>query len=287
VSSTNGFIAGTVTNVVGGFISPAISVSPGGAGGSQNASTTNGRYFLRVTPGSVDVTANPGNADENYVSQLLSVSVDAGEVVNDLDFVLSQGGRISGFVTRDGVNALPGVAVAALDSNGYARDQQVSDVNGRFTTVNVATGTYEMTPALDSIETSAPTSIAATVAAGTTVDVGTFTITGALGTITGTVKVGGKPIATGALIVVSPAALSGTPPAPIALSSATLTGNSYYLASSQEEGTYSVSVRGGSYLLYGYYNTISRSGAVTINAIDLGAVTVTPGGTVTGMDFAW
>jgi type II secretory pathway pseudopilin PulG len=287
VSSTNGFISGKVINVVGGFISPAISVSPGGAGGSQNASVANGRYFLRVTPGTVDVTANPGNANADYVSQLLSVTVDAGEVVNDLDFVLSQGGRITGFVTRDGINALPGVAVAALDINGYARDQQVSDVNGRFTTVNIATGTYEMTPALDSIETSAPTAAAATVAAGTTVDVGTFTITGALGTITGTVTVGGKPIATGALIVVSPAALSGTPPAPIALSSATLTGSSYYLASSQEEGTYSVSARGGSYLLYGYYNTISKSGAVTINAIDLGAVTVTPGATVTGKNFAW
>jgi hypothetical protein len=284
---TQGFISGEITGVTGVPITPAITVSPGSAGADQTANTANGKYFLRVTSGVVGVTANPGNADVNYMSQALSVAVDLGEVVNDVDFILSQGGRVTGFVTRDGINALPGIAVAAIDSNGYSSDQQVSDVNGRFTTVNIATGAYTMTPALDSIETSVPATLPATVAAGATVDAGTFTITGSMGAIAGTVKVGGSPISSGVLIVAAPGALSGSPPAMVALSSATLTGSPYYLVSSQEDGTYSLSVRGGSYLLYGYYNTISKSGAVTINALDLGSVTVTPGATVTGQDFSW
>ncbi|OGS40559.1 MAG: hypothetical protein A2506_12935 [Elusimicrobia bacterium RIFOXYD12_FULL_66_9] len=284
---TQGFISGQVTDVAGAPISPAITVSPGSAGADQTAAVANGRYFLRVSTGSVGVTANPGSANVDYMSQSLSVAVDAGEVVNDLDFILSQGGRITGFITRDGVNALPGIAIAALDGAGYSRDQQVSDISGYFTTVNVPTGTYTVTPALDSIETSAPASQAVTVAVGATVDAGTFTITGSMGAITGTVKVGGKPVSSGVLIVAAPGTLSGSPPAMVALSSATLTGSPYYLVSSQEDGTYSLSVRGGSYLLYGYYNTVSKSGAVTISAQDLGSVTVTPGVTVPGKDFAW
>lgn len=286
-SVTEGFVSGQVVDVTGFPISPAITVSPGAAGSDQTASASSGRYFLRVATGGVNVTANPNSLNTTYVSQTLSVSVDLGEVVNDVDFILSQGGRVTGFVTRDGVNALPGVAVAALDVNGYSRDQQVSDVTGYFTTVAIPTGTYTMTPALDSIETSSPGSQSVTVTGGGTVSAGTFTITGAMGSITGSVTASGKPISTGVLIVVSSETLSGTPPAPASLSEATLTGNPYYIASSKEEGTYTVDVRGGSYLLYGYYTTISQSGAVTINAIDLGAVTVTPGQTVTGKDFSW
>ena len=241
---TQGFISGEVTGVSGLPISPAVTVSPGGAGSNQTASVVTGRYFLRVASGTLEVTANPGSLHTNYMSQTLSVAVDLGEVVNDVDFILAEG-RVTGFVTRE--DQRPAwVAVAAIDVNGYSQDQQVSDVNVLLTTVSIPTGTYTMTPALDSIETSVPPTKTVVVAVGETVFSTTFTITGALGTITGTVSLGGRPISTGVLIVVSSDTLSGTPPAPTALSVGSLTGDPYYLVSSREEGTYSVDVRGGS-----------------------------------------
>lgn len=288
-----GFISGVVTDVGGAPISApsAIPVSPGSAGANQNANTTNGRYLLVVTPGSIDVTANVGNANVNYVSiSSLSVSVSLGQIANGVDFVLSQGGHLAGFITRDGINALPGVTISAIDSNSISRDQQVSDVNGRFTTVNIATGSYRVTPAVDSLEISSPTYRSATVVSGQTVFAGTFTITGALGTISGSVTSGGNPIVTGVLVVVTTSTLAGTPPAPPALSSSTLTSAPYYSTSSLEDGTYSVSVRQSTspaYRIYGYYTTISDSGAVTITAQSLTNVQVLAGQSVTGKNLAW
>lgn len=287
-----GFVSGTVVDAAGAPISvpQAIPVSPGPAGSNQNASATTGRYLLVVTTGSVDVTANVGNGNPNYISVSSSVEVGLGRVSSGVNFVLSQGGRLSGFVTRDGVNALPGVAVAAIDLNGLSRDQQVSDVNGRFTTVNIATGTYSATPSVDSLETSSPTARTAVVLAGQTVFAGTFTITGALGAITGSVTSGGAGIATGVLIVVTTATLSGSPPAPPALSTNTLASGVYYVASSREDGTYSVEVRQSTspaYRVYGYYTTLSSTGAVTISAQSLTGVQVTAGQTVSGQDLSW
>lgn len=289
-----GFISGTVTDIAGLPISAptAIPVSPGSAGANQNANTTNGRYYLVVNPGSVDVTANVANGNANYITiSSLTVPVTLGRITNGVNFVLSQGGRLTGFVTRDGTNALPGVAINAIDGNGLARDTQVSDVNGRFTTVNIATGAYEVTPSLDSLETSTPTYISKTVVGGQTVFAGTFTVTGALGAITGSVSVGGVPIATGVLIVVTTATLSGTPPAPPALSTASLTGAPYYVASSLEDGTYRVDVRQSSapasYRIYGYYTTLNSTGAVTFNSQTLTGVDVLAGQTVPGKNLAW
>ena len=99
---TQGFISGEVTGVSGLPISPAVTVSPGGAGSNQTASVVTGRYFLRVASGTLEVTANPGSLHTNYMSQTLSVAVDLGEVVNDVDFILAEGGRVTGFVTQTG-----------------------------------------------------------------------------------------------------------------------------------------------------------------------------------------
>ncbi len=261
--AVNGFISGTVVDVNGAPLS-GITVSAGAAGLDQTTNAS-GRYFLAVSTGSVDVTANPDSANASYVSMSSSnISVELGAISNGVNFALSQGGRFSGFVSRDGVNALPGIAVLANDSNEISRDIQVSDSNGRFTTINIATGTYELTPAVDSLETSSPTSITATVTTGQTVFVGTFTITGALGTISGTVTAGGVPIATGVLIVVTTKTLTGTPPAPPSLSTSSLTDAAYYIASSLEDGTYHVDVRQSTnpvYNIYGYYYATNGTGA--------------------------
>jgi hypothetical protein len=290
-----GFIAGTVLDVLGVpvSVSPYIQVSPGGAGANTTASTVNGRYVLRVTPGSVDVTANPSGGNSTYVSvSSLAVTAILGQVHDNVNFVLSQGGQISGFVTRDGINGLPGIAVAALDANGYAHDTEITNNAGYFTTIIMSTGVYDMTPELDSVEYSSPTYYATTVGSGQTVFSTTFTVSGALGTISGTVTAGSKTISTGVLIVVTTTSLSGTPPAPPTLSSTTLTSNSYYITSSLEDGSYSLGVRqstitGQLYNAYGYYTTVSSTGGVTIQSQLLQNISVTAGASVTGKNFAW
>ena len=291
LATNTGFITGTVTDVFGAFISPGVVMSPKGAGNNQTTSTSDGRYLLRVSTGSVDVVANNGNANSSYVSiSSLAVSVYAGQISDNVNFILSQGGRISGFVTRDGSNALPGVAVSALDVNGYARDTQVTDNNGRFTTIDIATGVYIMTPELDSLETSTPTGQSTTVGMGQTVFSATFTITGALGTISGTVTVGSKPITTGVLVVVTTSSLAGSPPAPPSLSSATLASNSYYVTSSLEDGSWSIGVRQSTttlYNAYGYFTSINSTGAVTFQSQTLSNISVVAGSSVTGFNFAW
>lgn len=262
-SGTYAYITGTVTDADGLPLS-GISVSPGAAGGSQTTNSS-GRYWLPVTPGLVDVEANPNNVNASYVS-FSSTNINAvlGQITSNVNFTLSQGGRFTGFVSRDGTNALPGVAISANDVNEISRDVQTSDINGRFTTINIATGTYRLTPQLDSLETSTPTYISATITTGGTVDVGTFTVTGALGTISGTVTSGGVPIATGVLIVVTTRTLSGSPPAPPNLSTASLSNSAFYITSSREDGTYSVDVRESTnpvYNIYGYYYATNNTGS--------------------------
>lgn len=287
-SNADGFISGTVTDVLGQPIpSPGIQVSPGGAGLPVPASLANGRYLLRVLPGVMDVTANQGNINSSYVSQSSqAVTVTLGQVSPGVNFLLSQGGRVQGFVTRDGINALPGVAVVAVDANGYSRDQQVSGPDGRFTMVNLTTGTYSIEPALSSQETSSPTARTVNVDIGATVSAGTFTITGALGTIAGAVTVGGGPLRTGVLVVVT----TGTLTAPPMLSSAALTAAPYYVGSSQEDGTYRLDVRHSTspaYRVYAYYSVMTGSATVSILPLSVSGVQVIAGGTTGGVNFAW
>ena len=286
--SVNGFVAGTVTDVFGAPITgPNILVN---AGASQ-ATATNGRYLLKTTPGSVDVIANPGNANSSYVSiSSLAVNVILGQVHDDVNFVLSQGGRISGFVTRDGSNALPGVTVTAFDSNGNARDTEVSNTSGRFTTMNIATGTYTLTPELDSLEISTPSAATAIVTSGANVFAATFTVTGAMGTISGSVTSNSAAITTGVLLVITTSTYVGSPPAPPVLSSGMLASGAIYLGSSQEDGTYSVSVRQSTnpaYNAYAFYTTFSSTGAASFHALELTNIGVLAGSSVTGKNFAW
>ena len=289
--ATSGFISGRVTDAYGIPISlpSAIPVSPGAAGPSVYANTSNGHYLLLVSTGPVDVTANPNFANVNYVSvSSLAVQTTLGQVSNGVDFILSQGGRLSGFVTRDGINGLQGVTMVATDANGNAQDQEITDVNGNFMTINMATGTYNVRIPLDTTESSSPTVASATLLLpGQTVFVGTFTIAGALGTISGSVTLGGSPISTGVLIVVATGTLPSGPPG---LSSSTLTTSSCYTTSSKEDGTYSIDVRQSTspaYNIYGYYTTVSGTGAVTITSKSLTNVPVTAGQSVTGKNLAW
>src|ERR1019366_8572147 len=208
--------------------------------------------------------------------------VNLGDATQNINFQLSKGGQISGFVSRDGTNPLPGVAVSALDAYGTAHDTEASGNNGKFTLINLTTGTYTVQPTLDTKEISVPASNSVLVTAGVTVWVGTFTITGAMGQVQGNVSYGGQPIKSGVLIVISTQAISIPPPA---LSVATLLNAAYYADSSNESGTYSVDVRGSTTTTYNvaaFYMRQNNQPPVTSTGPQT-TVSVTAGQTTTGM----
>lgn len=283
-SSTElGFISGRVTNVVGAPLG-GIKVET-----SANYTFTNsaGYYFLANSTGIYTVVANPQNLNPLYVSLTReNVEVKQAQITSGVNFVLSQGGRVTGFVTRDRVNPLPGVVMVAETPQGFVYGEDVSDVNGRFFISNLSSGTYYIKPVLSGKETSTPKVSTVTVTAGVTVHAGTFTITGALGKISGRVFVSGQPIATGVLIIASTATIV-TPPT---LSTATLTSTAYFITNSYEDGSYVVEVIGSTvtrYNIYAFYTTYNPDGTPVVSRKEITNVLVLPGQEVTGRNFHW
>jgi hypothetical protein len=286
LSSNNltGWIGGTVTDITGNVISPSIAVNVNGINTTVGPT---GKYSIRLATGTYNVIANPGNLNSSYEEQTQpGVTISQADLTATANFTLSQGGRISGWVTRDGTNPLPGVSVTAQDSNGQTDDTEVSATNGTFTLINLATGTYTVQTILDSKESSNPASASATVTAGTTVSVGTFTVANAMGTVTGTVTSSGQIIKTGVLILVSTGAINQPLPA---ISSSTLVGMTYYMGSSGEDGTYSIQVRGStttSYNMAAFYPQ-SNGQAIIISSQTITSVTVSEGQTTSNKNFSW
>jgi hypothetical protein len=243
-------------------------------------------YLLTLSTGTCDITANPNNQNSSYISaSSQSITVSLGQVTSDVNFSLSQGGRIRGFVTRDGINPMPGIAVVAYDAGGTAGDNEVSGSDGRYTLVNLATGTYTVEPILGSGETSTPSNASVTVTAGGLITASTFTISGSYGTIRGAVTSGGAAIRTGVLIICSTATITSPP----TLNANSLTGAGYYVANSYEDGTYSMEVRGSTtstYRLYAFYTSFSGSTPI-ISTRSTSGVSVTQGVTTSGVDFSW
>lgn len=281
-----GIISGYVTDVLNNAItSPAITVSANGQTVTANSLT--GHYSVRLPTGTYNVTANPGQANSGYETQTQPATIlNIGDETANVNFWLAEGGKLSGWVTGDGINALPGVTVVVDDSNGTARDSEVSDTNGNFTLINLTTGTYTVFPVIDSKETASPTSSTATVSAGFTNFVATFTVGGAMGTVTGNVTSQGNPIQTGVLIIISSNTISIPPPA---ISSSTLTGAPYYAGSSQENGTYAIEVRGSTTCVYNVVGVYSRlSGSTLISSSQtITNVTVNAGQATLPENFAW
>ncbi len=282
-----GTISGVVTNLFGTVISPSVVVT---IGGTQRTVSATGYYAIRLATGTYTVIANQGNTNASYESQTMNnVSISLGDVTSNINFRLSQSARISGWITRDGVNSLPGVTVTATDANGIVADTQVSGTNGRFTLINLTTATYFVGPVLDPKETSSPltrTVVLGTSNVGQTVFSTTFTVLGAMGTVTGTVKASSESIRTGVLIVVSTATMPSGPPT---LSSASLTAAAYYADSSHEDGTYAIEVRGSTtttYNVYAYYQRLSGQ-TVQISTGVISNVSVIPGAVTSGRNFTW
>ena len=279
-----GYISGKVVNALGQVISPGIKIESGS--GSTYASATSGRYLLATATGSYTVTANPGQLNPQYVSQSIAgVEVYTGQITSNVNFILSRGGNFRGWVSRDGINPLPGIALDCIDANDVSRGQAVSGADGYFLITNITTGTYRIYPVLDSKETSSPSLISANVAYGQTLFIGTFTISGSMGKITGRVTTGGQPISTGVLIVASQSSFTNPP----SLSSSTLTGPAYYTSNSYEDGTYTLEVRGSTttpYNVRAYYPVFSGDTPTTMTG-SYSNVWVNQGGITPNINFSW
>jgi len=148
-SSAEGFVAGLVTDVNNVAINVDMDIN-----GQPKTSGANGRYFAQVSSGVITVVANPLNANSLYVESIQQVTVQTGQLTT-LDFSLSQGGVISGFVTTDGSSILPGVEFTA-EISGAQYGAGTSDSSGYFYINNLGSGTYDVGPALDPSESSTP-----------------------------------------------------------------------------------------------------------------------------------
>lgn len=268
-STVNGYVAGTVVSVTGDPIS-GIQVQ---AAGVTKTTGANGRYFASVSSGPIVVVANPTNLNSTYVESVSQVTIQTGQVYTQ-NFTLAQGGVLRGYATT-GTSALPNVAFSATDS-GVQYGNASTDSSGNFYIRNLTTGTYTIAPVLDSLETVSPVSVSATVSSTSTVFVGTFTITGALGTLSGEVRNNGALITTGALILASTASIASSPPPIVASSSPART--VIYAASSKADGTYSLEVRGSTSTTYfvSAYIPLIGTGSVSVTTKTYSGITINP-----------
>jgi len=281
-----GVISGTVKNPLGQPINPSITVT-NGINSVQAATTGTGAYLLRTLPGVYTLTANGNHGNPNYVSDTkTNVTVTLGQVTSNVDFVLSQGGGISGFISRDGVNPLPGVGVSATKISGEVGGQEVSGADGRFQLVNLSTGDYTVAAVLASRESATPETLSATVTMGTLVFAGTFTVTGAMGYLGGTVTAGGVPIPTGVMVVASTYTMTATLPV---LNLAGVAGAGLAIGTSREDGTYLMEVRGSTtqaYSVSAFYPVRSENSWSVLTSTTPN-VSVLPGAVTSGVNFSW
>lgn len=281
-STDRGFVAGTVRDVDGNVL-PNITVK---SSGGSTTSGGDGQYRLSIPSGTVTVDCNP-SSDPGFNSTYVSASsagvvVNLGQFTSGVNFNLSKGGGVRGWVTINGVDALPDVVVAA-EVSGVEVKSTISGSDGYYA-MTLSTGSYDIKPKLDTGEIYTPEGccVAQSVTVGTTLFVGTFTVSGAFGNIVGSLTSGGVAINTGVLLVATTGTITSDPP----LNNSTLRGGGviYYGASSLPDGTYKLPVRGNAtaYNVYGWYAP-SLGAAVQRRS---GSAPVSAGGTVT-VNLVW
>lgn len=280
-----GYISGRVTNAYNAPISAPSPIKVRVGSTEVTANPSDGRYIMAVSSGVYTVEANPNSVNSYYVYQTKdAVTVSLGGVTSGVNFVLSQGGIVSGWITRDGINPLPDVSVIAMDSDDAVMGVGISAQDGRFTILNLSTGTYDIKPELDAKETSIPDELPANVTLGSNIFIGTFTVTDAFGKIRGSVRSGGQSISTGVMLVASTTTISASNPPALAPGMLQI----YYITNSYEDGTYILEVRGGS-ALYGvaaFYPTASQN-SVSVSTRTASNIAVSPGASTTGVNFDW
>jgi hypothetical protein len=294
---SGGFAVGYVYGASSDYSRRLSNILVGSSAGSVARTDAQGFYVLTLPTGAVTVTANRGFDNVEYLTSDYDAWIPGGAVATIPDFHLPKGAILKGYVTS-GTGALPNISIQA--SAGGSVYEDTSDQTGYFY-ISAATSpvAYAINPVLDPLQSYAAAAKApctvpssaiscAITTPGNTVFIGTFTITGAMGTIQGSVKLNGSAITTGVLILVSGSAISDPPSA---LSGATAPGQTpVYAVSSQADGTYSLEVRAGtSYNMRAFYPQVdANTGAVSYpGGSKTGTVTIGAGATVTGKDFSW
>jgi|GEM_PF-1247732 len=258
---------GYVTGNIGVNVSGIKVTSPE----EPNPTYTNssGRYILPILLSGTDyietyVTANPYPDTANnpqYTTEMSSVSVYLGQI-SILNFRLSQAGKIIGMVTTSAVNPagnpLPGVVVKA--TKGPIVKTSVSESDGKFTFLNLSTGTWTVEPVLDAGESSTPSSVTSTLSVGQTLFIATFVVSGAYGLFTGEVREGGSSgplVKTGVLILATTTTINVSNPPEINMTNPPSI--PYYFTVSDGKGQYKLYVRGGyKYNIYAWMTKVAR-----------------------------
>jgi prepilin-type N-terminal cleavage/methylation domain-containing protein len=281
-----GYVSGRVTDINN---VPLNNIKMYSAGVPQANTDASGRYTLPVYAGAVTVAANYLGQSAAYV-ELSSViaSVAYGELKQNVNFSLYNGGKIRGRITANGTDPLPNVPVVGL-KNGVEQGSAVSGSDGYFliSGYGISTGTYLVVPQLESGESATPSSTTVNVTAGNTVFSTTFTVSGAAGYITGTVRTGsaaGPVINTGVLVYVTTSTLAGAPPTINGALRSGVAAN--YAASANARGEYSIAVKGGfSYNVYAWYTNWTGS---TPNTVRKSSTTISVGPNQTRtVNFFW
>lgn len=281
--SLYGYVTGRVTNV-NSVPMEDVRVY---AGAALAFTAWDGTYVALAPEGENNVVANYQTYDPNYIeySSMGVIVPLGGPAAAPVNFTLTQGGKLSGWVTTNGVDPLPNVPVVAI-KGGIEHGNTVTGADGYFLVwgAGISTGTYAVVPQLEAGEAASPSTHTVTLSAGETLFVGTFTVTGAMGYISGTVKSNGSPITTGVLVYATTGTIAGAPPS---MDSSVRNGVvAYYAVSSDAAGQYELAVRGGyDYNVYAWYTTWSGQTPST-SRLDYSAVTVDPGGKVE-RHFTW
>lgn len=253
-------ITGTVVSSVGGAI-PGIVMEGGGA-----VSVTDGAGFYRllVDSGSVSVTANYFRANPGYEEVATTPYAVVPGQQQTVNTTLNPVGNIRGVVTTNGVDPFPGEVVHAEAPPGTVRGTVTTDAAGAFRLIALpasavaGVGPYTISPAIDSSQVSTPASVSVTLSQSAEVDVGSFTVSSAMGSISGSVSDGGSPITTGVLIMASLASIAGTPPT----WDETLRGGStmYYTTHARNDGSWTLPVRvnASAYNVYAWYSKLDN-----------------------------
>ena len=238
-------------------------------GGYQTFSNNLGVYWLALPAGEeYFVTGNPGFYDSNWNTATTpdAIAVEAGVIKDPYDLNIWKNAYVSGRVTTNGIDGLPGVAVVAQGefSNG---NTAMTDGAGYFTIsgLRLVGNPYTIYPALVEGQTSSPASYTnVNLTQGNNLTGQNFQITGAYVTITGTATYNGAPIASGVTVMASSGTLSSTSPPDITF--AVRNGTSkYYQALTNNGGVYSLTVLGGAtYNMVAWYTANSTTTAKTL-----------------------
>ncbi len=290
-TTSNGFVSGRVTDGSNGLSGIYVSV-----GGNYYLTDTQGIYWLELSVDSYTLNINPTTPqaynNSTYTSSTTAdISISAGGIITIPEIALARSGTAEGKVTSNGIDPLPDTIV---EIRNVYNDQVATEITGSdgkytFSQLPVSGNDYEVQPLLDtgeSYSTSSGTNVpvSVTVNAGTTVTVETFTVSGAMGKITGSVIEGTELIKTGVLLIATTVTISSEPPE---FNQDTLdSGPYYYSIVSFSDGTYTLEVRGGSasYHVYAWYTELSGTTSITTRKDT--AATVAAGETTT-VDFTW